>query len=528
MRPLLLISLSDIDELFLAAHTATMLNHQYPGIQIDLITWKHHEETAKQLASIREIHYLNGKKIKRILSSKIYNNAFALNVIKEDLQEVMHEKYDWTLNISKTKVSNHLIEIMNTIEKKGVLNGTNDRPDRWTTYSYSTINRKERLPLHPVDVFAHQAESIRLKAPQLLKVNSDFLQMATQNFTRIRQQFSTNDPIKLIGISMLTQNDERPLSIQEFKKTIHTIYQKNLGLPLLISTGTNAEKSVIDVLNQEFDQQIIAITCTENAITPILGHLDYFISDQNILLQTADSIGVQTISYHMKYFPKNAPTTENGHIVIISSDEQLSEALIHALETTLHKRSEVEAHHIKAKVFQNKRDEFGQYYPLVAGPIDVQSELKYYIERCYLTYLLEGSLNKELLKHIIENTEDHELNIFVSQIKDEITSCVKILLNCLRGLKSYKQSKESRKIFATSLNELIELADTDSILNYPVYYFKMTIEGLLDAFLDDKLKTIEESLYSLKADIQSLSKITEVFPDTLKEGLNLESKDKVI
>ena len=126
--------------------------------------------------------------------------------------------------------------------------------------------------------------------------------------------------------------------------------------------------------------------------------------------------------------------------------------------------------------------------------------------------------NDELIKHIKENTDRDELSSFVTNLRSELTSTVKILLATLRSLKGVKTSRSNLDNFVSYLDTLISSGKVDNMVGSLVRNFEGQIENIEAEDIDHNMKMIEDYLFDLKNNCQLLTNVmSEIVTDQAVE-----------
>ena len=172
------------------------------------------------------------------------------------------------------------------------------------------------------------------------------------------------------------------------------------------------------------------------------------------------------------------------------------------------------------------QDEYGVSYSQIRGEIDVQTELRYHIERATFFQIMGFKRDDQLIEQIRRGMPKEEVEKFVENVKSEVTSTVKLLLATLRALKGAKNSKGQLNTFIGYLGNLIQAGSSDTIPSNIVKLFEGNIENITSKNVDENIQEIENYLFDLKTNLQILMNF---MGEILAEGkTKFESTEKDI
>jgi len=203
-------------------------------------------------------------------------------------------------------------------------------------------------------------------------------------------------------------------------------------------------------------------------------------------------------------------TTREGNFVIFQGEGvDLEDEISYALNLSFGTMLPVAKAELIAPMYRTEKDAYGLYRKHLSGEFNVQTELRYHIERAYHYQVLGYGRNEELITHLKRATDREVVLKFVEKNREEMTVAIKTLLRTLKALKEMKQSKESVRLFVQSLDELIAQGQLDTIVSMPIALFEGGVENITSYSMEENMKEIEHLLFQLKREIKLFASILE-------------------
>jgi hypothetical protein len=505
MRSILVINTSKNENSIIEmSHLINSIRKDNPHTEISVLTSSEHEDYANILEGVTKSFLINIKKINQILNSPIYCDAFAINEIYTSLNECTQKNWDSVINYDNSNLSAVLTGMLETNQFHGTQINNHlvaKTSNKWATFrNYVAANLSR--PTHDLLTINHHILNVVPSYESLkIKIKNDYLMVANQNFNKIRQKESLRKPsAKIIGISLYKPS----MGMQDISQLVSSLLQSDSYLPVLIHTGSASEKEWVNKINLENGNQLISIIAEAYSISAVLANVDCLVTSNNIHLKIADAIDTRIIEVRDNQRGINISTYNSGNY-LIPTNERTVHAIEYALDHLYGLANQNIAQEIAAPVYLNQFDDYGIFLTQVAGPINVNQELRYHIER-YYNYLLMGyKENNKHLQNIKDSLDENIIEFFTEEVKESTTRIVKHLLSTLRSLQTAKSNRQSLDSFITNLDRLILLGNEDTILKTALKLFEGEIENIAaDA---DPIREFEKSLYNLKNNIQEMTGI---------------------
>jgi len=296
--------------------------------------------------------------------------------------------------------------------------------------------------------------------------------------------------------------------------------------PVLLLSGKNYQRQIANDLNKRFNNKLISINVDTIAVPSVIANLDAIISTSNDQLAIADAMEVKAFEIRDFNGGTYTPTLvgSDNYVIYTKEERTLASDLLLAINEAFGTELPIDFMNSVNPVYKSVQDDYGIFFTQIRGSLNVTEELRYHIERSFMLQTMGYPKNTELFDHIRDNTEKDQKTKFVSELKSELTSVVKVLLGTLRSLKGVRASQQNLNSFINYLDTLISAGKNDSTVSAIIRCFEGRIENIDANDVDSNMKEIEKNLFSLKTDLQSLTTIM----SDLTEEQQTESTHSVI
>lgn len=525
MNYTLILNFGKSNEVISSAYAISAYQKENPSTKISVLTYKENEELFGIIENIDTIYTIDKDLIKSIIDNPLYSDAFALNSFTDTMDQVKKIEWSTTINYSNDNVSSYLLQAIETQKKVGTYinnNGSVTTTSNWATYQNYVASKQSRSSI-PRPIIRHYLMDAKLdRQEQKVKINPDYALVAGQNFSRIRQTKGSAST-QIIGISLEAGYDGHSIDIKTLERIIETLEDSKNFKPVLLLSNKRYQKEIANKLNQTFNDTLISINVDTVATSSVVSNLDLLISTANDQLAIADTLETKSIEIR-DASQQLAPIviSPSSYILYQNKDSSIEDEITLVINEEFEDYLPVNKLDSTTKVYKCIEDKCGSFYTQIRGEIDVQSELRYHIERASHFQMLDQATNPELINHIKKQTDKKDLDIFVTQTKDELTSSVKILLATLRSLKAVKGSQKNLNQFISYLDTLIRMGEDDTIVGTILRFFEGKIENIQGTDLNENIQSIENELFELKAHLQSLT-------NTLSSLINVDiDKDLIV
>jgi hypothetical protein len=511
MSKILITILSHDIDIIGSSHLICSLKEEHPHHEISVLTYSDLLTYFSAHAGISEVYSIDRNFAKGIAESSLYSDSFALNSFFNSIAPCYDIHWNKVINYSNDTVASYLCSMMTTDDMTGTSIsklGSAQTSNVWSNYlNFVSPNIEEDIiPSHLV---RHYMSSVPFRREgKKIKLNNEFTQVATTNFSRIRQSMPTNLPTFMVGISLSPSFGGDSICKDSISEVIEALEESENFKPVLILSGSENEKNLVGRLNERFGNKLISINTDRTAFPSVALNLDFLVSQSNEHLMFADAIETRTIELRSSTKMKRRSSLVNSdNFVIYQGEELLSNDILVLLNQETNSELPISSMHSSNKVYMTTEDDYGFLMTQIRGPVDLEEELRYHIERSYHFQLMGFTPNEQFITHLRDSVDPVALSTFITQSKDELTNSVKLLLATLRSLKGAKQSQGNLKNFVLYLDQIIKKAKSTSITRGAIGLFEGRIESINSENPEENMKLIEKHLFSLKSDLQALTNL---------------------
>ena len=522
MKNILILNLGRVDEVITASHFISSFIHEHKDSNIEMLVNKEYTDVAEIVSGVSKIHRVDINRISQIFSTPIYSDAFAINEFTDSIAEIIDKEWNIVFNYCNDSLSSYLASALKTKEIFGTFistDGVARTSNKWATYQNHVSNILARPVIDTVSLRNHIAGIPTYTNLNRIKINEDYSTVATQNFSRIRQMKGSAATF-VVGLNLNEGNDNYAMDIDTYSDVIEAIEESKDYKVVLLLNGKNYQRQLVNDLNQKFNNSLISINVDNVALSSVISNVDAFISTTNYQLAIADAMNTKIIEVRDFSSDKFMPNTigDGNYVILNKQTSNLASDILLALNEEFGTELPITTLNSVNPVYKTIHDECGMFFSQIRGEINVQSELRYHLERAFTLENMGYPHNTELFSHLRENANQEEMFTFITSLKENLTTTVKLLLSTLRSLKGLKNSETNLNSFITYLDNLMRMGREDSIVGSIVRQFEGRIENIETTDIDSNIKMIESNLFQLKSEIQTVTGImTELTNKTDKD-----------
>lgn len=508
MKPTLITCFKNETTLVQACHLINSLKQESPHREIHLATFRDLEPTAKVVCHQAKLHFVDRYKIEHLKSGALYSDAFAVNSLIEDINFALETEWDKAINLSNDDISSYLLPLINAETMVGSYvssNGSAATSDKWASYRNFYISQSPLAPIEALSTVHHSSGTVYRREGSKVAMKEDFTMVANQNFARIRA--SKGENCHVIGINLAPGHDGSTFDFDFLSNVVETLEYSENFKPVLLIGGKDQEKAVCDELNAQFGNRLISINMDVSAAPSVMGNIDFLISRPSTMSAIADALDTRVLE--VSNDKSKCLAFNEGCFHIIESEGPASEDVLFVIGQEFDEILPMAVKNSQNKVYARVKDDMGLLNTLIRGEIDLQAELSYHVSRCYHYALLGYPIDHKILQNLKDNAPLEALEKFCSKEKEELVCAVKALLNTIRSLQAFKQSEKNAPKFVQYLDQLMDFSKMPNVAQAPVCLFEAAIENINSTDPKVSLSIMEENLYKLKSDLQTLAKIFE-------------------
>tara|TARA_B100001971_G_scaffold213155_1_gene245526 strand:+ start:116370 stop:117944 length:1575 start_codon:yes stop_codon:yes gene_type:complete len=513
---------SDI-EIIKSARVINSYLQNNPHTEVSLLCYQNSHEACSLVKNITNIYTIDSEKIATYLNGEIYPDVLACNVFGDNLKDVVATQWDTVVNLSNDNVSAYLISGLHAEEVIGshIGNfGSVITTNEWNTYLNSICAKESFRTISATDIKSNMLLSPIDNSIEVLKIDNELASTASVNFNKIRLSKGSGKT-KVVGVSLSDGRGKEYIDTTSLVELIDVLESSNEYKIVLISSGEEYEKEIVNSLNAEFNNSLITISAQKSALTAIMSNLDALVSCSNFALATAEAC--ETFTIELVNAGNQEILEKEGNFVIHTRGGFVDD-IVYLLNTKYETVLPVHSTQTENSIYETLRDDFGYFKSLVHGEVNLDQELNYHLKRCYNYSLMGYPVNHELLRNLKEKVPAERLMDYIETSKEEITLYVKTLLGALRSLKSTKETGQNTDKFIKSLDVLITSASDNTLASGALGLLDGRIENISSTDVQDNINQIEKYLFELKSDLQQLTNIFGELVSTPKRNKNINQE----
>lgn len=509
MKNILITNFGTGTELYQSTYLISALKDLYPSVKINVITYEHHRKITNLISGVSEFHFIDSKKISDIFESPLYSDAFAINTFFSGIEKITDTKWDKVINYCNDDISSFLVKGIEAEQIDGAYIQENGLPhcsNTWSVYQNYVAASHDRLVIDKTTIRNHISNVPIIRDLEKIKQNDEYSIVASQNFSRIRQMKGSPATF-IVGINLEAGYDGYLLGQDSLEDIIEALEESKEFKPVLMLSGKNYQKELVNKLNQKFNNELISINIDTTALPSVIANLDFMISSGNEQQVVADIMETRCIElreYNQITNPSNS-IGDGNYIINVSNNETIASDILLAINEELGTELPIDYLSSNNPVYKVVSDQYGPFKTQLRGDLNIKHELNYHIERSFTFELMGYPRNNELIDHIKKDSDKDSLHEYIADIKSELTSTVKVLLATIRSLKGVKASQQNLQSFINYLGNLISIGKSQSIAGSIIRNFEGQIENIQTTDMDTNIKTIETQLFKLKADLQMVT-----------------------
>jgi ADP-heptose:LPS heptosyltransferase len=495
MEKHLFITLKSNDDFISDLNLINSYNIKNPYAQISILTFKDNSKITEIYPASFNFEYIDKSKIKTIIASRLFCDAFAINTFMANLGTAINTNWDISHDLTGTDLSGYIHAAIKSENKNGVLLNKNKMasyPSDWIAITNDLLNPTDDHFFNPT-MINQSLLNIENISEVDFKVAPSLSHMANTNFSRIRNKIGNN--INIIGLD-LAENQTVPF--ESYCEIINKFYNSFDYFPVIIYKNEKESVAIINKINAVFDNTLICIKYEYSALPAILKNLDYVVTQNSTVKHFSDATDTPNILITKRFEKSNFSLTDGCSVVGVNVLEKLPEDVFNLTNSVLNplaQRQECTNETISATLINGAISIDMQLRPTntnITNLLNSKYILDYYRPSCL------GAITHNISLKDMSNQIKHE--------KEQITEAIKILLSTIRILKSgLKKSNELNK-FIGFLDQLFTFSEVRGLASTPLKVFKSKVERIQEQDPDLSLKLIEGYLFELKNDFKFVTK----------------------
>lgn len=546
MSQILIINFKRLGDIISTGNLADRIKKENPNREIALLCFRESYKAAEIISSLDSIYTIDRRKYENLMKNPIYNKGFAIQSFHDDLKTIKSVHWNRIINLSNDEFSSNVATYLNPSNDRIV--GTSNREDfvhrpssDWDIVLNDIQSRDFISPITFEDTYAEMCGIKSSQIGSFVDIPGKHLKTAKQNCDYIRSHFGKS---KIIGLSLTSSNASKDLPKESILELISLIREDSELFPLLVVAPNSSDREWAQGINESFAGKLVIAEADLKALPSLLKQLDLFIAVDSAPKHIAQAINVPTLELSLGFAPFSKQGVYRENSAIISrplslrnfikktSEENIEDTvldnrklpvndIIRAAREIISGFHSATLHLSEDSILMRPiKDTKGTSYLRVDGGEITD------LER---TYLLNRMVTHSLLGNAPTQGEIERLGILASKEwieaqKQIAGSSTRTLLGTLRNLKKASENSSAARDFIFSLEELLTGTSRGDVDSIPICFFQNKVDTLEKKEFTLSLKEMENLLYELKTDFQSIFTVLKEIESTM---LDLEREGRI-
>ncbi|RLA64240.1 MAG: hypothetical protein DRQ88_05165 [Epsilonproteobacteria bacterium] len=474
MKNILILGLDSAEYLF----TLGRLIKSMPDQKISLLILDKEINAAGLIPGVDEIYTIESNKICGHLKNELFSDALAINLLSESLAKVEQKTWDKIINFGTTEFGRYLSSYLCLKHPESSFIG----------YRYDRAG--ELIPIDPWHTLSYALRDYKFYPLNELEVSHLSLETTLQ-LSSIAKNEEQGD-IK-VGIQIPRFTDDKNLSFKTLIEFIDILKTDLNYFPILLFDPADSNDEYAGKINRYFDNELEIISTNYLNLTKVLPLLDSLITIKSNLKNLAQQMGIPVIEIicgEEQLGVTWAPGERD--ITVISMDRIKGEDLYNVLT------QQFELIDPELKIYHSQQDLIGARPIQLIGDRILSRDISISMSRYLIGKLYLNISESKILDEMILTPVEY-LNEWQLQEKKFLAEVSRIILNSLRLLKQISESEQKINEFVESIDELISLGKSNSLVSIPILLFKYQIDLIPSK---TELESIEKLIFNLKEGVQ--------------------------
>ncbi len=502
---ILILFFNNKDNLILISNiiSSIKINNNYTNIS--LLTYKDIENYAEMIKNIKNIYYIDRKKIRSLRDGKFQLYGQAINIFNESIENLCKIKWDYLVNLDNNKFSSYMTLILKNNKTKivGATYTNNNNiiyTNKWSSIKNNLIDDYP-LPIISLNDIYHQICNETRTKESSLKTESFY-------------EFSIINKLNIIR----NKSKKKILAIHiDFNKNL---YLGNDDITLLledIKTSTSYIPIIINYSSKNFEYIPVfdlypQIKCDSKTLLSVINNVDLLICSNTLIKNIGCLLNIKTIEIapsdyqYLKYGPINH---KNNLLLINISEKYKKESIVKdIIYTILFLSGEVTIKDLKLSkysyLYYPDNTPVGFIYSHINRYLNIEYEVLSLIARQYILYIVNKEIFPSIYKYILYQYNTNIINNIIKKEKEYIINIIGNILSIIKMVIQAKNNYNNRKNLINSLSEIISKNYSKHLVNIPIILFRKEFFQLQSDSYEETLNNLEKILYNLKDNIKSL------------------------
>jgi ADP-heptose:LPS heptosyltransferase len=523
MERILIVNLKRLGDVYSSAHLINSIRVQNPHAEVSLLCFEESAGAARNLANIRNVFTIDRKHLITMRVNKIFSNALALEHLFNALKQVKEVAWNKIVNVSNDHATTLICSYLSVAcdgKKIGVhfdqMKNLNHSSD-WDLLFNEVLTSTNFSPCGFVETNLQMLGTKLVHNPSCIRINDKHEANAESTISSLKEKRgqSVDAPIYAVALQIFASSKSKQISDNSLRELLRLLLGQENIIPVILIAPIAVEREFASILNSEFSGKLIIAESDLSALASVLRNIDLLITPDTVTKHISDLLAIPCLELNLGEAPLFKQGTVNPKSRILtprvdlrsfdSSDQSdITASLIYSVTNGMLSGT------LKACNIPN---EYTLYRPVsdcigsALLPEDGGVNTLIEAERLFSRFTIASTIGEQgddLLLENIARCLGRETNRWTDIQKSRVTQVTKDLLATLRALLQAQESNRKASDFVTSLDRLMQNAETEGITGILIRMFRARIENLHTTSFADSTREVEGLLYELKSDLQKV------------------------
>lgn len=455
MKKNLVVTLADSAELLLTLKIYSGLKYAYRNAQWSLATWSEYNELVASYGHVDDVVYIDRATVKRVLSSPVFSNSYALNTLWDDVGEVIKTDYHWVINCTNNQIAGYFTSSLKKEHISGLYfnqRGQVAFNDIWSKYA-NEVYTVQPQSFNRYDLLLCMC-GLKANEMPVLNIDDRAKNFVSEKFQQIRQKSNAkNQNKKIIGVDVGAFANAK-IDLAEI--AFNLMGNKEYSPVFLIRKGNNDQSKFIKDITSSIETFLTSVEYNWSEAHSVLMNIDAMITCGGAMKQLAHLTETPTLAIKKQLVSNTGYSYCPNDIVLCMDDGEVSaDAVIVGLDMLLFGKIKKSSSLPKEDVYQVVKDEWGAFMLRLNSPQGNYTNIATYLMRLFMLEMESGSAINVSKSWILSLFEKGEIIEVVDVENTKIDHSISIILSMIRSSSDISSDANTSKKFFLNLDVLI-------------------------------------------------------------------------
>jgi hypothetical protein len=475
----------------------------HPHSEVTVLTYSENEKHFSIFNLINDIECIDREKIKKLKSSRLFSDAFAINEFLFSINKTSSTSWDDVILLSNNNITAFIASSINAQRVNGVT--FNDYKYKnysceWAEFNNNITSTRKSVLFSNTEINNKILNTTNAIAKPTIKTNEKINAFSNSNFTKIKTKLGPD--VSLIGVNIC----DAQLNESEFSEhLINTLFESSEYFPIVLYRNIEKEISFVKKLNARFNNSLISIKVEAIAMAPVLQNLDLVITNNQFTKSFTDITDTPSIFVaHDLSSANNYQHNEGNYIITRGTvNSVLAKDVLLLTNTILNPLKKDQISQLVNTVLRTEDVDNTTILSLVNW--NDSTHCDFFFNTLFVLKKFKLNAQYVAFRDSIDAIPSEAKKSFILREKDTISNVVKYILSTIRVIKKGINTNNDADSLIRNLDALFSFDLNNSTLPMSLDLFQNRVENIFSEDKDENLSFIENHLYSLKDDIKLLA-----------------------